>query len=231
MKIRLTTFCLILCLHGIVLADANDGELLGFKIGDRITIGDESNIQYIWKSKGVPSSTHVFVNTESKPDDMDLVRLWITPISHTIIQIEGRLPSSSIGESKLIQKRYFEALKTEYPDWTSFFGCQGEFAIPTLTEIRGEPTGYEEHSCLLSNDKIIGSEYLFIISFREYDEQNSNNLHVWISLSPDIESPPDDPFRLSERAKFKALGEEEIQQFSDRYWKNNHKNADLKGLN
>lgn len=133
MKIRLVTFFLLLSLHGTVVADANKGEFLGYRIGDRLLIDDpvliKSDRRFL--SDGFTSffeSREDVANTFYLPvrpanNEFDEVYLLITPVTYTVIEIRGFIRASSTEkyaatkQASDVQNRFFKILRTIYPSW------------------------------------------------------------------------------------------------------------------
>lgn len=200
---------------GLVFADANDGEFLGFAIGDRLKIDRESDIQNSWVSEGLPSSTKISVLTNTKPAEMDKVVLGITPITHTIIEIQGRVPASSPNEARTIQLRYFDILMDRYPKWKGTSTC-GDKDV----ELVGiEDRGYESNSCILYTSKVLGVDYVLSVYYREYNDPHPDDFNVWIGLSP-----------RHTTKKFDELHAKENQQYFQRFKEHKYKDADKDGL-
>jgi hypothetical protein len=223
--VRPVIFMCLVFITSSAIADADDGDLLGFRINERISIDDKSKIQYELDAEGYPRLTHISVRSDSKPADMDKVVLRITPITHTVMYISGRIPSSSLAESKLIQKHYYDVLNMQYPEWrgTGRFCDRPTDRFPTQKGF-----GYELFNCSLYNRKTIGGEYILDVEFTEYEIPNSDNLHVWITLRPAVTERS--LFRKSLSDKLESLNRVEMLQFWDQDQEQRYKDADLEGL-
>ena len=109
MKFSLS-LCLIL-LPSIAFADARNGELFGYKIGDvyPITISTMGEIH----QNGIKSMT-VYAETPKKPKDIGNVWIDVTRKSFTIVKIESRTKFDSYEKAKSCAYRYEELLIAKY---------------------------------------------------------------------------------------------------------------------
>lgn len=198
-----------------VYADASDGEFLGFKIGDRLNISDESLIQRDWAMEGRPIRSRILVVTSSKPADVEDVVLWITPMSHTIVGIRGRISSTSADRSKKVVSRYYNALIEKYPEWDRSVLCGRDGnAMAIVLEDR------EWFPCSLSLERVLHPDFGLEVSYSKYRPPSPDDFDVWIELQPLNDS----------LEKFKALEAEEIDRFSNQYWAEKAEESDKTGL-
>ena len=144
------------------------------------------------------------------------------------MRISGRIPSSSLAESKRIQKRYHDILAIQYPKWRAA-SCPSADLLKRIGP--DQYLEYEPFNCILYNEKMIGEEYWIDIKYKVYEEPNSDNLQVWITLRPAWRDN-NELFmgRKSQLDKLESLESEERRQISDEYQKRKFKDADVKGL-
>ena len=110
MKTLLATSLLLLA--GLVLADANEGEMGGYRLGDIYPLNDASRYEAVadrsWKIKAQQAVV---------PADMDSAYVYATPATQTIGKIIFRKDFASAAEAEaaaMVQKQRLEAA---YPDW------------------------------------------------------------------------------------------------------------------
>lgn len=109
---RLLFTAIILLVAPACWADANDGELFGYRIGATY---DEAD------NKPLDDGRLVLLATLSpvKPDAIETVYVMATPVSRTIGKIAGESWFDS-GEDALVAYERFRAiLREKYPDWQS----------------------------------------------------------------------------------------------------------------
>ena len=103
---------LLVLVSSQVWADANDGDLFGFRLGDRYTEKD---------TKSQDDGRVVLVATKNpvKPDAIDTVYVLVTPISRSIGKIVGESWFESGEDAIVAYERYRTILRQKYPDWES----------------------------------------------------------------------------------------------------------------
>jgi hypothetical protein len=91
-------------------ADANDGGLFGFSLGDRYT---EQVVEVLDEGQLVLISTRNPV----KPADIEQVYVLVTPISHSIGKIAGETWYESGEDAVVAYERFRAILRNKYSGW------------------------------------------------------------------------------------------------------------------
>jgi hypothetical protein len=112
MRIRIGLI-LLLTLSANVLADARDGEFMGYRLGGKYQRGSNTTQQ-------VTTTGNLLILAERplKPGDIAEVALLTTPESLTIGHIAASQWFLTEEEARSFARRYFELLRAKYPTWT-----------------------------------------------------------------------------------------------------------------
>ena len=102
----------LLALSTSALADANDGEYLGFKLGDRYSAPPGSVAE-----QHITGAQIYFVKPESRHQHIGSLSIYVSPKSSIIGSIFGEWYFSSQRSAKQFSDQYFGALNTKYSDW------------------------------------------------------------------------------------------------------------------
>ena len=106
----LPAFLIFLSMHAF--ADGNDGEYLGFKLGDRFSV-----------PRGVVGKEHIMgalifdVDPGRHPHHIDAVSIYVSPKSSIIGSIFGEWYFSSYRAAKDFANRYLASLEGKYSHW------------------------------------------------------------------------------------------------------------------
>lgn len=109
---RLVIWLLLLCLPGICAADANQGEMAGYRLGDAYPLTSHTS-----SSAAADRSLKVKAEQAVAPDDVDTVYLYITPRSHTIGKIVLHKDYARLEEAAQAANQFKAQLEAEYADW------------------------------------------------------------------------------------------------------------------
>ena len=110
MSLRMLLPCFLLFSSG-VLADAADGQFMGYQLGERYA-GPAS--QQVLTTTG---NLLVTADKPVKPDDIAEVALLATRETLTIGFISASQWFATEDEAREFGRRYFELLRAKYPDW------------------------------------------------------------------------------------------------------------------
>ena len=94
-------------------ADANDGEYLGFKLGEKLTV-----------PRGAVSMDHVTgamiyaLDPGQHPHHIDSISIFVSPKSSIVGSIFGEWYFSNSKAAKVFADRYFFSLELKYDHWT-----------------------------------------------------------------------------------------------------------------
>lgn len=126
--------CCLLAFPAVVFADANDGQFMGYQLGD--------NYPTIPNSSEVTTSGNLLIVAEDpvKPTSIDEVSLVATPKSRTIGYIAATSWHNTEEEARASGRRYAEALRTLYPDWD--FGRELMDARLRIVEVNFDKSPY-----------------------------------------------------------------------------------------
>lgn len=127
MLIRLILIWLLF-LPGIALADANDGEFMGYQLGRNYQSG--ANTQ-----QRVTTTGNLIVIAEQaiKPGNIAEVSLLTTPETLTIGHINASSWFKTEAEARAFGRQYVDLLRAKYPDWV--FGREGMDAALRVVEV------------------------------------------------------------------------------------------------
>ena len=103
--------CCMLAVPTAVLADANDGQFMGYALGD--SYPEQPRVSEITTS----GNLLIVAEDPVKPATIDEVRLVATPRSRTIGYIAATSWHDTEEAARADGRRYAEALRTLYPDW------------------------------------------------------------------------------------------------------------------
>lgn len=133
MPIRLLLCCL-LALPAVVIADANDGQFMGYELG----------AEYPTSPLEVEVSTTgnllILAENPVKPADIAQVNLVATPDSRTIGYIAAASWHVTEDEAREVGRRYVELLRAKYPDWD--FGRELMDASLRIVEVNFDKPPY-----------------------------------------------------------------------------------------
>ncbi len=103
--------CCLLALPTVVLADAGDGQFMGYELGTKYPASSQE--------AAVTTSGNLLITAENptKPADIVQVSLIATPASRTIGYIIAASWFGSEREARDFGIRYVELLRAKYPDW------------------------------------------------------------------------------------------------------------------
>ncbi len=110
MPIRLLLCCL-LALPTVVVADAGEGQFMGYELGTRYATPPR-NVE-------ITTTGNLLIAAENpvKPADIAQVNVIATPQSRTIGSIIAASWYATEGEAREAARRYIELLRAKYPDW------------------------------------------------------------------------------------------------------------------
>ena len=110
MPIRLL-LCCFLALPTVVVADAGNGEFMGYELGTRYPTPP--------RDVGVMTTGNLLIVAENpiKPADIAQVSLIATPETRTIGYIVAASWYESEAEARAVARRYVELLHAKYADW------------------------------------------------------------------------------------------------------------------
>jgi hypothetical protein len=95
-----------------VIADANDGEFMGYRLNDRYAMTDQTQ-----KGSSLSGNLVVIAENPVMPADMSEVRLTTTLESHTIGFIEASQNFADEATAREFARKYYNLLHAKYPDW------------------------------------------------------------------------------------------------------------------
>jgi hypothetical protein len=103
---------LLLGLPGANIADAGQGEMAGFRLGDRYPVQADTPMEAAadrsWKIRAAgPAPTH----------EQDAVYLYVTPVTHTIGKIVRQRAAADIDAAAQLAATAKTRLEERYPDW------------------------------------------------------------------------------------------------------------------
>lgn len=126
--------CCILAVPTVALADANDGQFMGYQLGD--------NYPAELRHSEITTSGNLLIVAEDpvKPASIDEVRLVATPKSRTIGYIAATSWHDTEEAARADGRRYAEALRTLYPDWD--FGRELMDARLRIVEVNLDKSPY-----------------------------------------------------------------------------------------
>ena len=126
--------CCVLAVPTVTFADANEGQFMGFKLGDSYPKAP--------RHSEIATSGNLLIVAEEpvKPASIDEVRLVATPQSKTIGYIAATSWHDTEEEARVDGRRYAEALRTLYPDWD--FGREIMDARLRIVEVNLDKSPY-----------------------------------------------------------------------------------------
>lgn len=103
---------LLLAIPGVVLADAGNGDFMGYQLGDQYQPGPDTRQQ-------TSTTGNLLISAEQpiKPGDIAQVTLLATAETLTIGYIGASQWFATEVEAREMGRRYFELLHAKYPDW------------------------------------------------------------------------------------------------------------------
>jgi hypothetical protein len=108
---KLTLVSLIL-FNASVLADANDGEYLGFTLGQRFNVPKNSiRIEHI------TGAIVYVVDPGQHPHHIDTMSIYVSPESSVVGSVFGEWYFDSPRRAKVFADRYMARLQEKYPHW------------------------------------------------------------------------------------------------------------------
>lgn len=110
MLIRLF-LCCFLVLPADVVADASDGQFMGYQLGTEYPASPQ---EFEISTTG---NLLITAGNPTKPADIAKVSLIATPESRTIGYIIAASWFATEGEAREVGRRYTELLRAKYPDW------------------------------------------------------------------------------------------------------------------
>jgi hypothetical protein len=126
----LIRFILLLCavVPGAVMADAADGDFMGYRLGDRYQ--RSADMQQQTTATG---NLLIVAADPVKPADIAVVTLLTTPESLTIGYIAAAQWFQTEEEARAMGRKYVDLLRAKYPDWA--FGREGMDSNLKLIEV------------------------------------------------------------------------------------------------
>jgi hypothetical protein len=94
-------------------ADANNGQFMGYQLGDNYPATSRSG-------QSVNAKGNLVITAENpvKPANISDVSLIVTPESKTIGYIDASQCLATEADARQIGRSYYELLRAKYPDWT-----------------------------------------------------------------------------------------------------------------
>jgi len=133
MSIRLL-LCSLLAFPTVVVADASDGEFMGYKLGTKYSAPP--------RDVEVTTTGNLLIAAENptKPAEIDQVSLITTSDSQTIGYIVAASWYATEGEAREVGRRYTNLLRAKYPDWN--FGRELMDASLRIVEVNFDNAPY-----------------------------------------------------------------------------------------
>jgi len=131
MPIRLLLCCL-LALPTVVVADASDGQFMGYELGTKYPVSPQE-VEVL-----TTGSLLIAAENPTKPVDIVQVNLITTPGSRTIGYIIAASWYATETEAREAGRRYVELLRAKYPDWN--FGRELMDASLRIVEVNFDNT-------------------------------------------------------------------------------------------
>lgn len=126
---------LLVFLPGIAMADANDGEFMGYQLGSNYQSG--ANTQQRETTTG---NLIVIAEQPVKPNNIVEVSLLTTPETLTIGHINASSWFKTEAEARAFGRQYVDLLRAKYPDWV--FGREGMDADLRVVEVNLDHSPY-----------------------------------------------------------------------------------------
>ena len=103
---------LLLTMPGLLMADANDGEFMGYRLGSNYV--RTANTQSTTTTRG---NLMIVAEQPVKPVDVEDVSVIATVETLTIGYIEASVWRATQAEAKEVAKYYIPLLRAKYPEW------------------------------------------------------------------------------------------------------------------
>ena len=104
--------CVLLLAGSVTFADANDGEYLGYRLGDKYPIPKRTAVR--------PHITGALIfdlNPGEHPHHVDTISLYVSPTSSIVGSIFGEWYFSNERAAESFADRYLAKLHGKYPNW------------------------------------------------------------------------------------------------------------------
>ena len=126
--------CCLFALPTVVIADASDGQFMGYELG--------ANYPATPQGSEITTTGSLIIVAENpvKPADITQVSLVATPESQMIGYIGAASWYATEGEAREIGRRYVELLRAKYPDWN--FGREAMDASLRIVEVNFDKAPY-----------------------------------------------------------------------------------------
>jgi len=172
MTIRLVLCCL-LALPTVVLADANDGQFMGYELGTKYPASPQD--------VEVLTTGNLLFEAENptKPADIVQVSVITTPGSQTIGYIIAASWYETEEDAREAGRRYAELLRAKYPDWN--FGREVMDANMRIVEVNFDKAPYNLRLRLVRDEYESHGMWRFSMGLGWYSE--SRELRAWQNQS------------------------------------------------
>jgi len=197
MLIRLTLMLLVFS-PGIAMANANDGEFMGYQLGSNYQSG--ANTQQRATTTG---NLIVIAEQPVKPNNIVEVSLLTTPETLTIGHINASSWFETEAEARAFARQYVDLLRAKYPDWV--FGREGMDADLRVVEVNLDRPPY--NLWLRLNEDGHNGENMWRFSMTLGWLPDSEEALAWrdISRSQHITSQEEGRKQLLEEADLRGL--------------------------
>ncbi|MGB5454177.1 MAG: hypothetical protein WBM71_16500 [Sedimenticolaceae bacterium] len=125
---KLFVLVLVIAMPGVILADAADGQFMGFQLGNNYQRG--ANTQTIVTTNG---NLKITAENPVKPANVGEVTLITTPETLTIGYINALTWFDTEAEAREFGRAYIRLLRAKYPDWA--FGREVMDANMNVVEV------------------------------------------------------------------------------------------------
>ena len=107
-----TLLIVLIGLPCVVLADANNGDFMGYQLGNNYLRGESTRMR-------VTTTGNLFITAEKpvKPSDVEEVTLLTTPGTLTIGFIDASSWFETEEAARAMGRNYVQLLRAKYPDW------------------------------------------------------------------------------------------------------------------
>jgi hypothetical protein len=95
------------------MADANDGEYLGYRLGDKFPVAKNANVR-----NHILGALIVDLDPGQQPHLVDSMSIYVSPTSSIIGSILGEWYFSSERSAQQFADRYLKTLEEKYVDWS-----------------------------------------------------------------------------------------------------------------
>lgn len=109
---RILFFISLILFNTSVIADASDGEYLGYTLGDKFRVPSGAVGEY-----HITGAMIYAVDPKRQPHHIDSMSIYVSPKSSIIGSIFGEWYFSSARSAKSFADNYLAALKKKYPHW------------------------------------------------------------------------------------------------------------------